>query len=115
MISYKKILNEDDEMNNKDRRLIIVLLSMSFMVMISGTFFPLFFKYVWPKIVPFVIYGAGSSMIFLVYFIMFAFIGAAIGLMINSYTNKAFKRMQVFYKKMTTFNPVRKSDKPETD
>lgn len=97
-------------MNNKDRRLVVILFSVAFMVMISGTFFPAFFKLVWPKSIPFVLYGNGSPVIFLVYFVMFAFIGAAIGLLINSYASKVFKRLQIFWKKLTVTNPSGKSD-----
>lgn len=73
-------------MDSKERKLIIVLLSVSFLMMLAGCFFVPFMIHVWTYLANL----AGDKDAFLAatlvaYFVMFALFGVALGLWINAY------------------------------
>jgi|GEM_PF-5410790 len=73
-------------MDNNERKLVIVLLCIAFSMMISGCFFVPFVIHIWTYLANL----AGEKDVFLAsilvsYFIMFAFVGAAVGLWLNAY------------------------------
>jgi hypothetical protein len=73
-------------MDSKERKLVIVLLTVSFSMMISGCFFVPFVVHIWTYLANL----AGEKDVFLasillIYFTMFALFGAALGLWLNAY------------------------------
>lgn len=88
-------------MDRKERKLIIVLLAISFSMMISGCYFVPFVVHVWTYLANL----AGEKDVFLssilvLYFAMFALIGAAAGLVINAYAGAFFIMIAGFIKKL---------------
>ena len=78
-------------MDYKERKLMVVLLTVAFSMMLAGCFFVPFVVHVWTYLANL----AGEKDVFLaailsVYFIMFAFIGAALGLGLNTYGGRAW-------------------------
>lgn len=88
-------------MNDKDKKLTIVLLSVSFAMLISGYFFVPFVVHVWTYIANL----AGEKDLFLaftllIYFVIFSFLGAALGLLLDAYGGKIAHAVFYFIKKI---------------
>jgi hypothetical protein len=101
-------------MDNKDKKLVIVLLAVSASMLISGYFFVPFVVHIWTYIANL----AGEKDMFLattlfVYFVMFAFLGAALGIALNAYGAKWIKWSCGLFKRMTgrTIDVTKKNEK----
>ena len=88
-------------MDLKERKLVIVLLFVSFSMMVSGCFFVPFVVHIWTYLANL----AGDKDVFLasiliIYFVMFALIGAALGLGVNAYIDRVLKVLSGLSKKL---------------
>ncbi|HLF67324.1 MAG TPA: hypothetical protein VI522_06860 [Gammaproteobacteria bacterium] len=77
-------------MDSKEKRLVVILLSISFTMLLAGWLFVPFVIHIWTYLANL----AGEKDVFLavvllIYFVMFAFFGTALGILINTYGGAA--------------------------